>query len=83
MPERRRKFSPEYRDEAVKLVTESSRPIAAVARELGINEGTLGNWVAQYREAHPEQEEPLTISDRARLRELGGKTVNYACRRSS
>jgi transposase len=70
VPERRRKFSPEYRDEAVKLVTESSRPIAAVARELGINEGTLGNWVAQYRKAHPEQEEPLTISDRARLREL-------------
>jgi transposase len=33
-----RNFVPEYRDEAVKLVIESSRPIAEVARELGINE---------------------------------------------
>jgi transposase len=41
------KFSPEFRDEAVKLVVEGSRPIARVARELGINEGTLGNWVNQ------------------------------------
>jgi transposase-like protein len=36
-----RKFSPEFKDEAVKLVIEGSRPIAQVARELGINEGTL------------------------------------------
>ena len=42
-------FSPEFRDEAVKLVIEGSRPIAEVARELGIDEGTLGNWVNQYR----------------------------------
>ena len=39
-----RKFTQEYKDEAVKLVIESSRPIAEVARELGVNEGTLGNW---------------------------------------
>ena len=70
MPERRRRFSPEYRDEAVKMVIESSRPIAQVARDLGINEGTLGNWVAQYRKSHPEAEEPLTVAERARLREL-------------
>lgn len=38
-----RKFTPEYRDEAVRLVIETSRPIAEVAGELGINEGTLGN----------------------------------------
>jgi transposase-like protein len=70
MPERRRKFSPEFRDEAVKMVTEGNRPVAQVARELGINPGTLGNWVAQYRKAHPVDEEPLSVSDRARLREL-------------
>jgi transposase-like protein len=70
MPERRRKFSPEFRDEAVKMVTDGNRSTAQVARELGINPGTLGNWVAQYRKAHPVDEEPLPVSDRARLREL-------------
>jgi transposase-like protein len=70
MPERRRKFSPEYRDEAVKLAIETSRPIAVVARELNINEGTLGNWVTKYRAEHAGEEPPLTVSDRARLREL-------------
>ncbi|HET7476709.1 MAG TPA: transposase, partial [Dermatophilaceae bacterium] len=44
-----RKFTPEYRDEAVKMVIHTQRPIAEVARELGINEGTLGTWVSRYR----------------------------------
>jgi transposase-like protein len=70
MPERRRKFSPEFRDEAIKMVIDGNRPVAQVARELGINPGTLGNWVAQYRKEHPVDEEPLSVSDRARLREL-------------
>jgi transposase len=66
----RKNFSPEYREEAVKMVLESSRPIAQVARELGLNEGTLGNWVNAYRRAHAGEEPPLTISERSRLREL-------------
>lgn len=70
MPERRRKFSPEFKDEAVKMVTEGSRPIVEVAREIQVNEGTLGNWVNKYRADHPVDEQPLTISERARLREL-------------
>jgi transposase len=70
MPERRRKFSPEYRDEAVKMAVDGSASIASVARELGLNEGTLGNWVAAYRRTHPQGEPPLNISERARLREL-------------
>ena len=49
MRERRRKFSPEFKDEAVKMVIESSRAIAEVAREIQVNEGTLGNWVHKYR----------------------------------
>jgi len=67
---RYRKFTPEYRCEAVKLVIETSRPIAEVARELGVNEGTLGSWVNMYRREHPVEEQPLNVSDRARLREL-------------
>jgi len=66
---RYRKFTPEYRVEAVRLVIDNSRPIAEVARELGINEGTLGNWVNKYRADHPASEE-LGITDRARLHAL-------------
>ena len=64
-----RKFTVEYREEAVRMVLDSSRPIAAVARDLGINEGTLGNWVSRYRAEHPVSEE-LSIDERARLKEL-------------
>ncbi len=64
-----RKFSAEYREEAVRMVLDSSRPIAVVARDLGINEGTLGNWVSKYRVEHPVSEE-ITIDERARLKEL-------------
>lgn len=70
MRERRRKFSPEFKDEAVKVVIESSRAIAEVAREIQVNEGTLGNWVNKYRVEHADEEPPLSVSDRARLREL-------------
>lgn len=51
------------------MVIETSRPIAEVARDLGIDEGTLGNWVTRYRDEHPASEE-LSISDRAKLKEL-------------
>ena len=69
MARKYRKFSPEFKDEAVKLVIDGSRPIAQVARELGIHEGTLGNWVNQYRRDHAGDEPPLDVSERARLRE--------------
>ena len=52
------------------MVVETSRPIAAVARELGINETSLGNWVRDYRKKHADDEPPLQLSERARLREL-------------
>jgi len=64
-----RKFGPEFRDEAVRLVIETSRSITQVARELGLNEGTLGNWVNHYRVEHAEEEPPLTVEERTRLRE--------------
>jgi transposase len=44
MPEQRRKFSPQFKAEAVQMVLETGKPIAEVARDLGINESTLGNW---------------------------------------
>ena len=51
------------------MVIETSRPIARVAKELEINEGTLGNWVAAYRRDHAGEEPSLIVSERARLRE--------------
>ena len=53
----------------MKMVIETSRPIARVAKELGINEGTLGNWVSAYRREHAGEEPPITVSERVRLRE--------------
>jgi transposase len=67
---RPKSFSPEFKDEAVKMVIETSRPIAIVAKELGINESTLGGWVHSYRREHAGEEPPLSVSDRARLREV-------------
>ena len=73
MPGKYRKFSPEFREEAARMVVETSRPIADVARELGISETSLGNWVRAYREKHAEDEPPLQLSERVRLRELERK----------
>jgi len=70
VPQKRRNYSPEYRAEAVKRVIESSRPVAQVARELSILEGTLGNWVAAYRREHAGEEPQLNLDERARLREV-------------
>ena len=70
MPKKYRNFSPEFREEAARMVIETSRAIADVARELGISETSLGNWVRAYREKHAEDEPPLQLPERARLREL-------------
>ena len=64
------KFTPEFKDEAVKMVIETSRPIAEIARDIHVNEGTLGNWVNKYRTEHVDDEPALSVSERARLREL-------------
>ena len=49
MPEQRRKFNREFREGAVQIVRETGKPIAEVARDLGIHAGTLGNWIARDR----------------------------------
>ena len=41
-----------------------------MAREIGVSETTLGNWVRAYRETHADDEPALELSERARLREL-------------
>jgi transposase len=50
----RRKFSPEFKAEAIELVISSGRPVVQVAADIGVNEGTLGNWVRVWKEEHPD-----------------------------
>ena len=55
MAETRRKFDQDFKDGAVRIVRETGKPIAQVARELGINDGTLANWVGRDRRARGRQ----------------------------
>jgi transposase len=70
MPERRRKFSPQFKAEAVQMVIETGKPIAEVARDLGVVAQTLGNWVKAWRDVNPEPETALSPVERARVMEM-------------
>ena len=78
-----RKFSPEFREGAARMVVETSRAIADVARELGDQRDVASNWVRAYREQHAEHEPPLEVSERARLRELERLTASWKWRTRS
>ncbi len=69
MPEHRRKFSPQFKAEAVPMVISTGRPITEVARDLGIYDGTLGSWVNAWRREHPGPDQPLSPVERARVKE--------------
>ena len=63
----RRSFDREFRDGVVRIVNETGRPVAHVARELGVCEGTLGNWV---RRDAAGRAGGLTADERAELARL-------------
>jgi transposase len=65
--ETRRKFDRDFREGAVRLVRETGKPIAQVARDLGVNEGTLGNWVNADRRRREGGDGQLSEDERAEL----------------
>ena len=65
-----RKYSPEFKDACVREVIRNSRPVGQVARENGVVEQTLRNWVNAYKKEHPVAEPELSVSERARLKQL-------------
>ena len=70
MAQHRRRFSPQFKAEAVQFVIETGRPIAEIARELEINEGTLGNWVNEWKQSNPKPEKAPTPVERARVAQM-------------
>ena len=65
-----RKFDEDFKAGAVALVLETGKPIAQVARELGVNDGTLGNWVAKARSQRDGGQAALSEPERAELARL-------------
>jgi transposase len=80
MPEKRNKYDREFREGAVRIVKETSKPIAQIARDLGINEGTLGNWVARDRESR-QGTEGLSKSDIEELKRLRAEVAELRMER--
>jgi transposase len=80
MPEKRTKYDREFREGAVRIVNETGRPIAQVARELGVNEGTLGNWVVRDREKR-QNTDGLSTGDIEELKRLRAEVAELRMER--
>jgi transposase len=80
MPEKRNKYDREFREGAVRIVNETNKPIAQVARDLGVNEGTLGNWVVRDRETR-QGTEGLSKNDVEELKRLRAEVAELRMER--
>lgn len=70
MPGNPKRYSLEFKEQAARQVIDKSLPIAQVARELGVNDTTLGFWVKAYRKKLAGQPIPEGRPDDERIREL-------------
>jgi len=70
VPGKAKRYTPEFKDQAARKVVDNSLPIAQVARELGINDTTLGFWVKAYRKKLAGQPLPTDMPEQERIREL-------------
>lgn len=80
MPEKRKKYGREFREGAVRIVEETNKPITQVARDLGVNEGTLGNWVQRARAAREGHGE-LSKDDYEELKRLRAEVAELRMER--
>jgi transposase len=67
---KRRTYDAEFREGAVRIVLETDKSAAQVARDLGVHEGTLQNWVNKARGAADAASGPLSESEREELGRL-------------
>ena len=74
------KYTPEFQRDAVAMVLDEERSIADVARSLGVNEGTLGNWVAKERR-HRQHGGGLSTDERGELAELRAENAQLRMER--
>lgn len=81
MAETRRKFDQDFKEGAVRLVRETGKPVAQIAKDLGINDGTLGNWVAKDRRARDGGAGRLSEDERAELARLRKENAELAMER--
>jgi transposase len=81
MAETRRRFDPEFRAGAVRIVRETRRPIAQVARELDIHPGTLGNWVDKDFQSRLPSNGGVSESEREELARLRKENAELAMER--
>jgi transposase len=65
----RRSYTPEYKAHSVAFVIDGGRPVAEVARNIGVHEMTLSKWVRVARDAAESgnPDAPLGESERAEL----------------
>lgn len=57
------KYQPEFREAAVAMVRTSDTPRAEIARDPGIHDGTLSNWVAADKRRRGELELTALVGD--------------------
>ena len=81
MAESRRKFDQDFKEGAVRIVRETGKPVAQVARDLGVNKGTLGNWVNLDRRRRGEGNGALGEDERAELARLRRENAQLAMER--
>ena len=79
-PEKRKIYDREFREGAVRIVEETNKPITQVARDLGVNEGTLGNWVQRARAAREGHGE-LSKDDYEELKRLRAEVAELRMER--